>query len=108
MHRPLMTRISPSEAQRLLASGDVDLVDVREPSEWAGGHLPGARHVPLATLARSPASHLSRDRVVFVCAHGSRSLYACAVAERAGLREVYNLDGGTVGWAAEGNPLVHG
>ncbi len=101
-----MTRISSAEAQRLLSKGDVDLVDVREPAEWAGGHLPGARHVPLMTLLRAPSAHLSRDRVVFVCGHGVRSVTACAIAERAGLREVYSLDGGIAGWAAEGRPMV--
>ena len=103
-----MTRISSAEAHRLLSQGDVDLVDVREPAEWAVGHLPGARHVPLTALLRSPAAHLSRDRVVFVCGHGVRSLTACAVAERAGLREVYSLDGGTAGWASDGRPIVRG
>lgn len=103
-----MTRLSTAEAARLLSEGDVDLVDVREPSEWAGGHLPGARHVPLGALVRAPPAHLPRDRVVFVCAHGVRSLTACAIAERAGLREVYSLDGGTAAWASEGRPIVHG
>ena len=73
-----MTRISSAEAHRLLSQGDVDLVDVREPAEWAGGHLPGARHVPLMSLLRAPSAHLSRDRVVFVCGHGVRSVTACA------------------------------
>jgi rhodanese-related sulfurtransferase len=47
-------RITPEEAVHLLAHDGVDLVDVREPHEWASGHIPGARHVPLGTLLRDP------------------------------------------------------
>ncbi len=103
-----MIRLSTEDAAALLAQGGYDLVDVREPYEWAGGHLPGARHVPLGELARSPRQHLSRDRVIFVCGHGVRSLTACAVAGSAGLAEVYSIDGGTAAWAAEGRPLEQG
>jgi rhodanese-related sulfurtransferase len=83
----------------------VDLVDVREPSEWAQGHVTGARHVPLGELMRDPQRHVPRDRVMFVCAHGQRSLAAAAVAARIGHQEVYSLDGGTVEWAARGLPV---
>jgi rhodanese-related sulfurtransferase len=103
-----MVRISPAQASALLAQGGYDLVDVREGHEWAGGHLPGARHVPLGVLARSPREHLPRDRVIFVCGHGVRSLTACAIAKGAGLGEVYSVDGGTAEWTAEGRPLTHG
>ena len=103
-----MNRISAAEAAALLAAGEHELVDVREPHEWAGGHLPAARHVPLGVLAAAPHRHLPRDRVIFVCGHGVRSLTACAVAERAGLRDVSSLDGGTAGWVAEGRPFDYG
>jgi rhodanese-related sulfurtransferase len=102
-----MTRISTAEAADLMSRGGYDLVDVREPHEWAGGHLPGARHVPLGTLARGAREHLPRDRVIFVCGHGVRSLTAAAIAQSAGFVEVYSVDGGTAGWAAEGRPLAH-
>ena len=100
-----MTRLSPADAEALLASGGAVLVDVREPHEVAVGRIPGARHVPLRTLAASPRANLEGDRpFLFVCAHGMRSLTACALAERAGLADVYSVDGGTSRWAAEGRP----
>ena len=99
-------RISPAEAKRLLDAGGVDLVDVREAPEWRGGHLPGARHVPLAELQRDPARSLPRDEVVFVCGHGVRSLTAAAIATAAGRQRVYSIDGGTAAWAASGLPVV--
>lgn len=100
-----MTRISPADAEALLASGPAVLVDVREPHEVAVGRIPGARHVPLRTLAAGARAHLDGEGpFLFVCAHGVRSLTACALAERAGLRDVYSVDGGTARWAAEGRP----
>jgi rhodanese-related sulfurtransferase len=98
-------RIGPGEASHLLAEGDWDLVDVSEPVEWEGGRLPGSRHVPLGKLLRDPAGSLRQDRVIFVCAHGVRSLTAAAVAASRGLAEVCSLDGGTVGWAEAGFPV---
>jgi rhodanese-related sulfurtransferase len=98
-------RIGPEEARALVESG-ADLVDVREPSEWAQGRIPGARHVPLGDVMRDPERHLPRDRIVFVCARGVRSLAAATAAARIGRTEVYSMDGGTAEWAALGLPLV--
>jgi rhodanese-related sulfurtransferase len=100
-----MTRLSPADAHALVSTGSHELVDVREPHEWALGHIPGARHVPLRTLAVAPQEHLGARPVVFVCAHGARSLTAAALAERAGIPEAASVDGGTVRWAREGLPF---
>jgi rhodanese-related sulfurtransferase len=100
-----MIRLSPADAHALISRGGHDLVDVREPHEWARGHIPGARHVPLRTLAFAPQEHLGARPVVFVCAHGARSLTAAALAERAGVPEAASVDGGTVRWAREGLPF---
>jgi rhodanese-related sulfurtransferase len=86
--------------------GDVEIVDVREPREWSGGHLPGARLVPLDRLRAAPETALPRDGILFVCAAGSRSQTAARLAEARGLTKVYNLSGGTRGWASAGLPLV--
>jgi rhodanese-related sulfurtransferase len=100
-----VVRVSPGQASHMLAEGGFDLVDVRQAFEWSGGHLPGARHVPLAELMRHPRSHLQQDRVIFVCAHGVRSLTAGAVAEGQGLCQVFSLDGGVLAWIRLGFPL---
>jgi rhodanese-related sulfurtransferase/transcriptional regulator with XRE-family HTH domain len=100
-----MKTVGAREAEALLVAGGVDLVDVREPREWASGHLPGARLVPLDTLRGDPRAALPRDKVLFVCAKGGRSLTAAKVAEQQGFTEVYSLEGGTEGWAAAGLPL---
>ncbi|MBI4819417.1 MAG: helix-turn-helix domain-containing protein [Deltaproteobacteria bacterium] len=100
-----MTRtLSILDAQHIgLTSFDV--VDVREPDEFARGHLPGARSVPLSKLTESLGDHLPRDKVLFVCAKGMRSQVAASAAEKFGLGEVYSLEGGTLAWESAGLPV---
>jgi rhodanese-related sulfurtransferase/transcriptional regulator with XRE-family HTH domain len=100
-----MKSLSPAELQSLLTT-DVDIVDVREPDEWATGHVPGARLVPLALLRADPLGALPRDNVVFVCAKGGRSAQACDVAAAVGRSTVYSLNGGTEAWRTAGLPIV--
>lgn len=70
-------------AHALVASG-ATLLDVRTAGEWAGGHLEGARHVPVAELAARIAE-LPRDRpVVVYCASGFRSARAATMLAEAG------------------------
>jgi rhodanese-related sulfurtransferase len=102
----MIARLSPADAYGLVTRGTHELVDVREPHEWAAGRIPGARHVPLRALAAAPHEHLHGERpVIFVCAHGARSQTACMLALRAGLSDAASIDGGTVRWAAEGLPF---
>ncbi len=102
----MVRTVSPREVEALIAAGDVDIVDVREPSEWATGHLPGARLVPLGALRADVAGANLGNRVLFVCAKGGRSQQAAAIAEGRGPTDIYSLDGGTTGWHGEGLPLV--
>jgi rhodanese-related sulfurtransferase len=98
--------IDAQAAQQLIANGEIDIVDVREPKEWSSGHLPRARHVPLGRLRAAPKAALPRDNVIFVCAAGVRSEAAAKLAVANGLATVYNLTGGTKGWVRAGLPLV--
>jgi rhodanese-related sulfurtransferase/transcriptional regulator with XRE-family HTH domain len=97
--------MSPREAEALIAAGDLDIVDVREPHEWARGHLPGARLVPLDQLRADPDAAKLGTKVLFVCASGGRSLTAAKLADARGVADVISLDGGTSGWLAEGLPI---
>ena len=71
-----MKSLSPDEVRALSDAGGVDVIDVREAHEWIGGHLPGARLVPLGTFLRDPRANVRGERVIFVCAHGLRSVTA--------------------------------
>jgi rhodanese-related sulfurtransferase len=103
----MIQALTPQQAHALITSGELDVVDVREPREWSSGHLPGSRHVPLDRLRSSVKTALPRDGVIFVCAAGVRSQTAARLAEAHGLKKLYNLSGGTRGWSVAGLPLVH-
>jgi rhodanese-related sulfurtransferase len=102
----MLEHISPERAQQLIAEGAVDVVDVREVPEWLTGHLPTARHVSLGRLRTGVKALLPRDNVIFVCAAGKRSHMAAQLAVAAGLKQVYNLEGGTKAWKAAGYELI--
>lgn len=78
------------------------LIDVRTPEEYAGGHVPGAKNVPLDTLESQLAALGPPDREVYVvCQSGRRSAQASATLAAKGLRPV-NVKGGTSAWKAAG------
>lgn len=92
--------IDPAEAAGRRSGGDL-VLDVREPSEWAGGHVPGAIHIPYPQL-RARLAELPRDRpVVAYCASGVRSSLAASLLAADG-REVRNLRGGFAAWRRAG------
>jgi rhodanese-related sulfurtransferase len=97
--------LTVAEAQRRFAAGEVQMVDVREPSEWEAGRIAGdVRHIPLGELA-AQASTIDKDKpVVFQCRVGARSLMA-AQALRASGYEAYSLAGGLLAWDEAGLPL---
>lgn len=98
-------RVDIPTAHKMIANGDVQVIDVREPNEYAEGHIPGVTLVPLNTLLANPREHLTRDNLMFVCAVGQRSAVACEMAAAVGIEHIYNLEGGTTGWAKAGLPI---
>ena len=87
-------------------AGTVEVIDVRDPSEWSRGHVPGARLVTLATLRTDPSANLPKDGVLFVCAGGVRSETAARIAKEHGLTRVFSLIGGTQSWMKAGYELT--
>jgi hydroxyacylglutathione hydrolase len=84
------------------------LLDVREPQEFAGGHVPGARNLPQADLA-TRLSEVPRDRPVYViCQGGFRSLRAAQFLSQMGFTDVASVKGGTEGWRAAQKALATG
>lgn len=100
-----MKTVGVREAEALLASGELDLVDVRDANEWASGYVRGARHVPLDLVRANPKQALPRDGVLLVCARGGRSATAAKLADELGYQRVYSLDGGTIAWREAGLPI---
>ncbi len=80
------------------------VLDVREPAEWAHGHIEGAVHVPLKDLPQR-LDELPRQQTLVVCKAGGRSAQAVGYLVQQG-HEVVNLDGGMLEWEAAGRALV--
>jgi len=97
-----LERVETGEAIRRHAAGAA-LVDVRDRFEWESGHVPAARHVPLAELV-ARADELPRDTPVLVyCQTGSRSAIAASVLRTLGV-DAHDA-GGMVAWRRSGGPI---
>jgi rhodanese-related sulfurtransferase len=97
--------IDPSDAPAWIAAREALVLDVREPAEFAAGHLPGAALIPQCQLADRLAE-VPRDReVLVVCAGGVRSLRCAQFLVQAGYERVTSLRGGTSGWVHAGLPV---
>lgn len=83
--------------------GEVVLLDVREPNEWAAGHAPGARHISLGDL--DPSALDAGVAVIAICRSGNRSGKAADALAAAGFR-VRNMSGGMNAWQQQGLPVV--
>ena len=99
--------ISVSELTTLVENGSL-VIDVREPDEYESGHIPGAILVPLSTVLSNTSEFQSDETVYVVCRSGGRSMQACEILHEAGITNVANVAGGTMGWIALGNEIVTG
>jgi sulfur-carrier protein adenylyltransferase/sulfurtransferase len=96
--------VDPSEAREQLSNGAV-VVDVREPEEWAAGHIPGAKHVPKSYLeSRIEGAVPDRSQpVILYCASGNRSAWATrTLVEDLGYEHVESMTGGFTLWKDRG------
>ncbi len=98
--------ITSREAKSLLARNkNIYLLDVRTPQEYSQAKLSGSALIPLGELERR-AGEVPKNRPVLVyCAVGSRSKLASNYLSRRGIREVYNMSDGIVGWYRNGYPI---
>lgn len=91
-----------------LFNDDALVLDVREDKEYAAGHIPRAKHIPLGQLAgriQEIASH--KDKPVLVtCRSGNRSAHACRILKKAGFTKVFNQAGGIIAWERANLPVT--
>jgi len=100
-----VTDVSTADAPAWLQTSGAQVVDVREPAEYAAGHVPGAISIPQADLALR-LDQVPRDRdVLVVCEGGVRSLRAAKFLRQTGFSKVTNLVGGTSAWRQAGLPI---
>jgi hydroxyacylglutathione hydrolase len=98
------------EAERLVigAEASAAVVDIRQASEYAAGHVAAARNFELGSLA-DRVSELPAGPLVVMCGHSERAMSAASILERAGRTSVAVLNGGAPDWArAAGLPLELG
>lgn len=99
--------IGTLEATRLMNQGPTVVVDVRDEKEYAAGHLPRARHIPLKELDKRVAelAKFKEKPVIVTCRTGPRAGAACRALKRAGFSNVYLLKGGVNAWQQASLPL---
>ena len=104
-------------AKRIEAEPSTLVLDVREPSEYAQGHIPKALNVPRGLLeAKADLEYPARDPrladrarpIILHCASGVRSAFAADVLQTMGFRDVCSMAGGFAAWEKEGKPVERG
>lgn len=93
--------VTPDDLASLLAADAVELIDVRNSSEWESGHIKGSRNLPLGRLAET-LDQLPRDRPLVVhCQSGGRAGVAVGVLKAHGFQNVSHLRGDFAEWSAQ-------
>jgi rhodanese-related sulfurtransferase len=101
-------RVSILQATQLVNQNKGVFVDVRDPADYAAGHIRDARNIPAAEL-KARSSELDKFKsktVIVVCSSGSQSARAVSQLKSAGFAEVYSLEGGLAAWQAQGLPTA--
>ena len=98
--------INIAEAARRREAG-TPVIDVREPDEYAEGHVPGAPSIPLGTVPERVDEVPSDGEVLVICKSGGRSRQAVELLRDQGIDAV-NVAGGTTAWVEAGHPVARG
>jgi rhodanese-related sulfurtransferase len=95
------------EAVHLINRKDAVIIDVREPNEFKGGHIPNARNLPVGQIKDrvKELEKLKSKPLLLVCQTGSRSAQACAGLLTGGFAQVVALSGGMAAWQQAGMPV---
>lgn len=101
------SEISTLEATRLMNQGSILVLDVRDGADFASGHLPRARHIPLRELSKrvEEIGKFKDKPVIVTCRGGSRAAAAARLLKRAGFTTVYQLKGGVAAWQQASLPV---
>lgn len=91
-----------------LYNDDALVLDVREDKEFAAGHIPKAKHIPLGQLAGrlKEIDPFKSKPVLVTCRTGQRSARACGMLKKAGFETVYNQAGGILAWERANLPVT--
>jgi len=98
-------RQSAAELRPVIARNGVLLLDVRTPAEYATGHIPGSRNIPLGHLAAQIGALPVNQPVIVYCQGASRSPLAASILQMHGWETVTEMNDGFDGWQAAGAPV---
>lgn len=98
-----VSNISTDELEQRIANadGNVVFIDVREPDEFAAGHVPGITNLPLSVLSEETADFPKDSEVVIICRSGNRSMQAAEKLKGFGFTNLVNVEGGMNSWTGE-------
>jgi hydroxyacylglutathione hydrolase len=97
--------IQPAELAQLISEQQAHVLDVRNRSEFAGGHLPGAMNIPLAELPDRLGELSGNGQLVVHCQSGTRSAIAASILQAHGVAGVHDLIGGYGEWKRKYLPV---
>jgi rhodanese-related sulfurtransferase len=105
-----VANINSTEAVVLMNRSKPLILDVRDATEFAAGHIQGAKHIPVAELAaRMKEIEKFKDKPVLVhCQKGMRATGACSILKAQQFSQLHNLQGGLDAWIEAKMPLVKG
>ncbi len=112
--RLTVPEVGPDRGEEILAAGDHLVLDVREPEEYASGHLPGAVNIPRGILeVAADHGHPKHDerlwdrrrKILCYCGGGFRSVLAAKTLQEMGFKEAVSMKGGWTEWSGGGRAV---
>lgn len=103
-----MTDLWFEDIRSRMGNDNFVLIDVREPHEFAAGHIPGSVSMPLSQFDPDALAAFDGKSIVFSCAAGVRSLHAIRAARAAGFDVDTHYAGGFKDWVFNGGPVASG
>lgn len=93
-----ITKIDAETLQNKLENEEITLLDVRETSEYDGGHIEGAVNAPLSSLDANELPYPKDEPIYVICRSGNRSAQAANRLQEAGYTKIYDVSGGMMAW----------
>jgi rhodanese-related sulfurtransferase len=102
-----VAQVGALEAVQLMNRRDAVMLDVRDAADYAAGHIPNARNIPLAQLTDRlrELEKLKSRPIIINCDSGMRSAKACGALQKIGFSDVFTLRGGLRGWVEASLPV---
>jgi rhodanese-related sulfurtransferase len=100
------SKVSILQATQMINQGKTVILDVREPAEFAAGHIRESKNIPIKELPKrvGELDKFKSKSVIVVCASGPQSAKAASQLKNAGFQNVFSLTGGLAAWRAQGLP----